>query len=424
MEAIYLLFYFVESLRKYFGDSSIVLNNNIIFLSIVVLLSIILLLYISAFKQISAEKRDRDCLKIIFGFIILFSATCLFLWPIGSADVFTYINQTRVLSANSANPYITPYNAFPNDELYYFINTNWAENTSPYGPLFIFIGSALSFAGNNNLVLTLFIFKLFFILIHVFNCVILYNIFKDSRAVFLYGWNPLIVYEFAINGHNDVLIIFFLLLSLFFLLKQSNLGNFVLSWTFLLCSVLMKYTTVIFMPIFLLVLLANTQGNKKRMVFLFFAFLASAIMLMIFYLPLWQGWQTFSGVSSIYHSPNIMFSSIIILLFSAIFFCAKIPNFYYWGKALSQIAFIFSYYFILIKMLINFKTLTKNSAIKYSCLAMAVFLATFLNWLMPWYFTVLIALMICYFAAYDNYKKIDYAYGITLFGILYYVILR
>ncbi|MCG2701239.1 hypothetical protein L6267_03675 [Candidatus Parcubacteria bacterium] len=421
MEIIYLLFYFVEPLRKILGDDKITLSNSGIFLSIVLLLLMLIFLYTLAFKQI---KHNNYYLKILWGFILVFSITCLFLWPIGSTDVFTYINQIRVSSAHHANPYTVPYSAFPDDALYYFINTHWTENTSPYGPLFIGIGRILALAGGSSLILTLFIFKLFFVSVHILNCLLIYKIFKDERALLLYGWNPLIIYEFAINGHNDVLIIFFLLLSVFFLLKKSGFKNHIFSWMFLLGSVLIKYITVIFAPIFLLVLLAGARGKKERVIFLSIISLTSALMFFVFFFPYWQGWQTFSGILSVCSPPNKIFSAIAISL-SAIMFCLmKIPNPYYWGRMFGKIIFIFSYVFILLKMLINFKKLTKNSAIKYSCLALAIFLASFLNWVMPWYFTVLIALLICYLAAYDDYKKINYVYAITLFGVLCYVVLR
>ena len=444
MEIVYLLFYFVEPLKKFLDNNKITLSDNNIFLLTVLLLSILVFLYIFAFKQIEHNKNylnpvkcvssvnelapldnpTSNGVKILFAFIIIFSATCLFLWPIGSTDIFTYINQIRVSSEHHANPYTTPYNAFPDDDLYYFINTHWTENTSPYGPLFIDIGRVLALIGGSSLILTLFMFKLFFVLVHVLNCLLIYKIFQDGRALLLYGWNPLIIYEFAINGHNDVLIIFFLLLSIFFLLKKSSFKNYIFSWIFLLGSVLIKYITVIFAPIFLLVMFASAQNKKERVVLLPTVFLISALVFFIFFSPYWQGWQTFSGILSVCSPPNKIFAAIAISLLSIIFYFTKIPNHYYWGELFGKIVFIFSYVFILIKMLVNFKTLTKNSAIKYSCLAMAIFLATFLNWVMPWYFTVLIALLICYLAAYDDYKKIDYVYGITLFGVLYYIVLR
>lgn len=423
-EIIYLLFYFIEPLRKHLGDQSFTLHNSYLFLLVVGLLISALIVYILNYRRITEKNVN---LKTIIIFFILFNLTLLFIWPIGSSDIFGYIYQSRIISEYHANPYLTPYDAFPGDIFYHLIKNQWSTNTTPYGPIWVIIGSILSFIGKNNLVFTLLLFKLFFILINFLNFYLIYKISNSVKAVFLYAWNPLILYEFALNGHNDVLIVFFILISLFFFLQQNKIKNYILSWIFLIFSVLIKFYTIIFLPILFLFSLFNLKTKKEKLCFSFMAVLTAIIMAVLFFLPFGVDLKVFSGIQAQLLRTDMILSSMIILIFSFLFYLLHINNYFNLANIIGKIIFLISYCATAIKIFFNRRGLTKNDILKYLLFIYFILIATALGWLMPWYLVLLIVLLILNF---KNFISILYLknnailYFITLYGILYYIFLR
>lgn len=124
------------------------------------------------------------------------------------------------------------------------------------------------------------------------------------------------------------------------------------------------------------------------------------------------------------------FVSISILILSFIFY--NITSFYNlatqdyltWASYASKILFLIFYIVILGRLIKNGRLITKNEVLAYSSLAFAIFLATFFTWFMPWYLTTLIVLVILYLASSEKYQKAYLIYGATLYGILYYILLR
>src|SRR5579875_2852187 len=67
---------------------------------------------------------------IVVAFAVLFGLTLLGLYPITAADVFHYLADARTLWVYHANPMQTPPEAHP-----FVIGISWAQQPSPYGPL-------------------------------------------------------------------------------------------------------------------------------------------------------------------------------------------------------------------------------------------------------------------------------------------------
>ncbi len=417
-------FYFIEPLRKYLGDQSLTLRNNYLFLLVVGLLLLIFIFYILSYKQIV---KNNISLKTVFIFFSLFNLTLLFIWPIGSSDIFSYIYQSRILSEYQANPYFVSYDTFTHDSFYHIIRNKWSMHTMVYGPLWVIIGSVLSFIGNNSLLFTLFLFKLFFIVINFLNFYFISKISKNIKAIFLYAWNPLILYEFALNGHNDVLIVFFILISLFFFLQQNKIKNYILAWIFLLFSVLIKFYTIIFLPFFFLIPLFKLKNNKEKLYFSLSAVAIVIIMPIIFFSPFGNNLKIFQGIKAQLSHSSVIFSSIIISILSCLFSLLNINNYFNWAKIISRLTFIIFYCGIIIRLFLNYYKLIQNNVVKYSFFIYALLLMMVVTWLMPWYLILLIILLILNFKNslfLPYFKNTTFLYGITLYGILYYIILR
>jgi len=273
---------------------------------------------------------------------------------------------------------------------------------------------------------TLFLFKLFFVIINILCLYLIYKIFKNKKAIYLYAFNPLILYEFAINGHNDVLIILFLLLSLYFIFKkENNIKNYSLSLFFLILSVLIKFISIIFIPIFLLVLLLRIKPIKEKIYFILSSILIILLTISALYFPFWENTQTLSGLI---HQTNIyspIFLSPLISINSIVLKNLHIANYHSLGIILGRIFFILFYLALMIKIFIKRNIIKTKDLIKYFCISLFVFYLSFFTWFMPWYLTLLIILIILWHAiSSKNDRYINIIHYITLYGILYYIILR
>jgi len=428
IEIIYLSFFLIEPLRKYYGDLGIVSRNNKLFYIITCLLLINLFLYFLGYKLV---KKNVINIKIIIYFFILFNFTLLFLWPITSNDIFSYLGRARVLSEHGKNPYLVSYNTFTNDDFYNLIKNKWLSQLTPYGPIFTIISAGLAYIGKFfNLIINLFIFKIFFIAINILNLYIIHKTLKNKLSTYLYAFNPLILFEFAVNGHNDVLTVFFLLLSFYFLLNNNEkIKNYLFSFVFLLLSALIKYMTIILLPLYFIIIIFIIKKRKSKILFALLSLLSTIIILFIFYLP-------FSLKTNIFYTPILnLFSNInnepsyIIMLppiITAIIFSLSIivKNISYSISFLySRIIFIIFYLFSLVRLLFNRNNIIKEDIIKYSFYIMLIFLLTFFNWVLPWYYTLLIVLAI-YFSKIKNFKYDNIIFIISFISIIYYFVLR
>jgi len=415
-EITYLFFYFVWPLKERVGEKTLVTANEFFFHYAILLLPLSLLVYIFSWLQI---EKVQPPVKIIFFFFFLFNITLLFVPPITSNDIYSYIYQARVFSVHHANPYLASYSQFKMDDFYPVINNRWSSHLSPYGPLFIYLTGLLTIIFKHSLLLTLLSFKIFFVAANALTFWLMHKIFKDKTALLLYGWNPLILFEISLNGHNDIIIIFLLMAALaaFHLSRTKHF----LSWAAILLSFFVKITSLIFSPFILLGLLSRVKGAKKRIFFFLLIGAFSLFIMFLFYFPFWEGEMIlihpFYRISQF---ESILLVSPLISMFSTLGFCGTSA-----AITLSRIIFIAAYLILIIKFALT-KEKSLEKIIGYSLITFLFFLLTFFNWLMPWYFTILIF----FAAAYAPYsRKNSFAGGVlimitTFIGISYYLFLR
>lgn len=164
-----------------------------------------------------------------------------------SYDIFNYITTSKVLFFYHENPYIIMPTEFIGDPFLSF--THAANKIALYGPAWIILTGMSYFLGFGNFIINLFMLKFLIGVFYLFTVFLIWKISKNIISVILFSFNPLIVVETLVSGHNDIVMIFLALLS-FFLLTKRKLG---LAISFLTLSVLIKYTTLLLIPVFLLV---------------------------------------------------------------------------------------------------------------------------------------------------------------------------
>jgi len=212
-------------------------------------------------------------LKKIIVFTII---ATIFAYPAALAfDIFNYMTTARVLLLYQENPYIIYPIEFINDPSLEF--TRAANKTALYGPFWILLSAIPHFAGFGNFILVLFSFKVFIALFYIGTVYLINKI--DKKAVIFFALNPLVIIETLVSSHNDIVMVFFAMLSVYFFFKK----RYGFSAVAILGSIFVKFATLFLLPIFTAMIKDRVIGKKINQekaylycaIFMFFIFLVS-----------------------------------------------------------------------------------------------------------------------------------------------------
>ncbi len=224
---------------------------------------LLIVLFYLYFKIIKNTDKEFKGLKSIILYVLIISCIFGLMLPFTTSDIFYYMGTGWIDSNYGENPYYTTVREVRlqnlNDEILQRTGI-WENQVVVYGPLWAFICKILSLLSFGNVTLLLYIFKFSSILIHILNTFLVYKITKKHKFAVIYGLNPFIIFEMITNVHNDIYLIFFILLALYFLLKKKNI---VLTVIFMALATCIKYVSVLLIPFFVLYYLRDKTVWKK-----------------------------------------------------------------------------------------------------------------------------------------------------------------
>ncbi len=181
--------------------------------------------------------------------ITLISTLFFISLPILSKDIYKYAFTARIINHYHADPLAQAPDQFPQDPWLPVID--WETTTSAYGPLWAPLAAFASLPTISSLLATAFSIKLLIASFHGGAVYLIRRLTRDRadsvRLTLLYALNPLILIEILGSGHNEPPMVFFLLLSLYYLRKEK-VGHSILFWTI---SLLIKQATLILTPLYL-----------------------------------------------------------------------------------------------------------------------------------------------------------------------------
>jgi len=161
--------------------------------------------------------RTSITLAIVFQLIVFFS------YPILSTDIFSYIYSERVATKYGYNIWVTPPEYFSEDVFEPL--ADWKDQTSVYGAVHQLAYTPASYLAGDNVVVNVIFFKMVALLASLATIFIVSALFEgknhQAEMVRMIFWNPLFVLEFAGSGHNDILMIFFLLFAILLWKRES-----------------------------------------------------------------------------------------------------------------------------------------------------------------------------------------------------------
>lgn len=221
-------------------------------------------LYLMAWQVLRRVSFDRRLLALVIGWSALFTFTLSMMYPIGATDLFDYVFYSRILVRYGQNPLSVPPIVFRNDP---FIKTVvWPKTPAPYGPLWVLLTAPGSYLAGDDLTRNLFAMKvlpaLFFLACVLLISSILKHLDPAHRLVgtLLFAWNPLVLFEAPGNGHNAIIMMFFVLLAVYFLVRRA----WIWMMPALAASVLIQYASALLVLPFFLYGLRAQAGSKHR----------------------------------------------------------------------------------------------------------------------------------------------------------------
>ncbi|HRN70186.1 MAG TPA: hypothetical protein PLS49_03280 [Candidatus Woesebacteria bacterium] len=189
--------------------------------------------------------------------VIILSVSVLltFSYNAFSHDIFNYIFDAKIVTMYHDNPYVQKALDYPQDPMLSFMQ--WTHRTYPYGPVWIFLSVPVSFIGMQVFFVTFYLFKVFTAAAYLGTVWFMYKTVQKQKkefAVFaaaFFALNPLILIEFLVSGHNDIVMIFFSTLAMYLAMQRKIIGSGI---SYLL-SVGVKYATGFLAPVMVILYL-------------------------------------------------------------------------------------------------------------------------------------------------------------------------
>ena len=240
----------------------------------------------------------RSALVAVIGAGILFSLILVWVYPVGATDIYDYIFRARLWALYDYNPLtVTPLQVNHDPWFPYVV---WVWFTSPYGPFWADISVVINRLAGNSLLANLLLFKLLAVLSVAAVSILLFDLLRERgegealSGVLLIAWNPLLLFETAVNGHNDMLMMALLVAALWLYRRQLHWAALVLGTL----AALVKLAALAALPVLLVAGASRIPAQRltQRARVLLTGLGCCMFVAAIVYAPLWQGSQTIAGV--------------------------------------------------------------------------------------------------------------------------------
>ena len=246
-----------------------------------------------AARGVPARWAGRSLWPVLLGGLLL-ALPLLFAYPINATDVYRYVIRGRVASAYGQSPFVAPPSTFIGDP-FMPLAGEWAGETSPYGPLWEMVAAGVTAISGDNLLLGVWLFKLLALACFLAGAAVIWAAAGErpgrAAAALLWAWNPALLLTFALNGHNDALMLLWLLLGYWAGRRGRPIAGFLL----MCLAALTKPVAALVLPVFFIAAWRALPDGRARARFTLVAAGGAAVLTWLAFLP-WAApgrfWQT------------------------------------------------------------------------------------------------------------------------------------
>lgn len=353
-------------------------THMIAYLAVTALMIIFYIIIIKKRRELFRSIKD------VYKFIIVITLLCVVGLPFMSSDVYYYLGIGRLSSRYKQNPYYIDMKSYidnndidiENDSVMKTGYKNyWANTTVVYGAIWSMICTVVAFFSFGSLNAGILIFKLLNILIHMLNCVLLYKLSRRKLFPLLYGLNPFVLIEGIINVHNDIYMVFFMILALYMVKEKKKI---VWSVLFVAFATLIKYVAILLLPLIVIYHYREEKLGVKIIKCIEIGLLF-CIFVMIPYLLYIRDINVFNGIVAQQKRYAKGFYCYITVVFPQYIHTIQ------YVRAICIYSFILLYFSFCVKLLIN-KNLKWYKEVRKIYMIFLYFLIFMLTNFQPWYF--------------------------------------
>ena len=244
---------------------------------------------------------DARVRRWALGVPVILNILCLAWVPLLSQDVYSYLAHGYLGVLPGHNPFLEPIEVVRELDLGpRLIAVGWhiSPDVTPYGVLWTRLEMSVATLCGDNVFAAALCFKVIALLASLGSAWLIWRILgRTCPALQLQGslaylWNPLVIMEFAGEGHNDALMIFLSIGALAACVACRPTVSVIAQ----LLGFLTKYTCLLFFPAQLIYLWRTRRSAARLAAAVAVGFLGVIIVAVILYVPLWAGVQTFGGI--------------------------------------------------------------------------------------------------------------------------------
>jgi hypothetical protein len=383
---------------------------------------------------------------------------CIYIFtPVSTSDdIGSYASYGRLLIIHHTNPYFIPPSAFPQDPTYPLIY--WRHVVTIYGPIWTLISAFLGWLASIGGLGYLITFRVFTFAAYLLNILLVTAILRamnrSQRTIalgtLLYAWNPLVLLESSLGGHNDILMVTFILLGVLLSVRaeQNDIARFryfVAPLVVFTLAALVKFSAIPIIAFFIVMLFWKTFYAKPAVpsprpqsvltrwrAALFTALSASfvsSIVALLFYGPFWIG-HNIKDIAYSFSSQPTAHSAYdsLLLLIRVLNKIHSLPAYLliFTGHDMWD---IFIFIAVVCALAASIALLRRTPTTRTVALATLLVLGTFIlltAWFVPWYVTWLVGpAVVCLPIARDHLGRalltFALAFSTSAFLTYYYV---
>lgn len=220
----------------------------------VLFISLLYLFYVLILRNI---KNQNISLLSLWKEIAIIVSVLIVSYPaMLSYDIFNYITSAKILFFYRENPYLIMPIEFLNEP--FLLYTHAANKVALYGLTWLGLSGIPYGLGFGNILATVFQFKLFVAFFYIGCSYLVWKLSNSNQSLIFFALNPLILIETLVSGHNDIVMMFFVLAAIFLILRKQ----FVIAFLLFIISVGIKYASIVLLP-FMLFLAWRVSKNQR-----------------------------------------------------------------------------------------------------------------------------------------------------------------
>lgn len=228
---------------------------------------------------------------LIGGTTAVIYASFTAMYPTNAIDVYIYAARSRLLIEYGANPNaVQPIVYWETDPYMQYASQEWAVTLSPYGPLWNQLAVPVTWIGGESIGAAVIGFKLLSAASAIAIAWFIHAIVRDRHpdwalpAALFWLWSPLVLWDGIGNAHNDVALILPVVAALW--AWQKRLDHWVIP--LLLASVLIKYVTLILIPVALVAVWRRNPDYRERVAGILWAAAATLFLIAVSMYPFYD----------------------------------------------------------------------------------------------------------------------------------------